>query len=49
MEQAVQVIELANGGRLSNRKRDRHFSMLTDPEVAEMEEAMAEHFGDPTD
>ena len=39
----------ANGGRLSNRKRDRHFSMLTDPEVAEMEEAMAEHFGDPTD
>ncbi len=33
-----------HGGRLSRRKRQRHFSMLTDDEVGRMEQVVAEHF-----
>jgi len=34
-----------NNGRLSERKRQRHFTMLTEDEIAAMQEAVCEAFG----
>ncbi|MBW2254663.1 MAG: Fic family protein [Deltaproteobacteria bacterium] len=39
----------SNGGRLSQRKRERHFSMLTDDEVAQMEEVVERQFAGARD
>lgn len=39
----VQVVH-SNGGTLSRRKRARHFDMLTDDEVAQLEAIVVEHF-----
>lgn len=39
----VQVVH-GNGGRLSKRKRARHFEMLTDHEIAQMEAVVVEWF-----
>lgn len=36
-------LALQNGGRLTRRKLTRHFPMLTDEEVAELEAAVVEH------
>ena len=39
----IQIVH-SNGGQLSKRKRARHFDMLTDREIAQMESIVAETF-----
>ena len=37
-----------NGGRLSKAKRERHFAMLTDDEIARIDAALADALAAPT-